>query len=43
MIDVEKIFDTWKSITGLEDLSFEFAEIDEDKGAIHHLQADFRT
>lgn len=36
-IDVEKIFDTWKSITGLEDLSFEFAEIDEDKGAIHHL------
>src|SRR3546814_19690084 len=37
MIDVEKIFDTWKSITGLEDLSFEFAEIGEDKGAIHHL------
>ena len=36
-IDVEKIFDSWKSITGLEDLSFEFAEIDEDKGAIHHL------
>jgi glutamyl-tRNA reductase len=36
-IDVDKIFDTWKSITGLEDLSFEFAEIDEDKDAIHHL------
>jgi glutamyl-tRNA reductase len=36
-IDVEKILDTWKSITGLEDLSFEFAEIDEDKDAIHHL------
>ncbi len=36
-IDVDKIFDTWKRITGLEDLSFEFAEIDEDKDAIHHL------
>jgi glutamyl-tRNA reductase len=36
-IDAEKIFDTWKSITGLQELSFEFAEIDEDKGAIHHL------
>ena len=35
-IDLDKIFDTWKSITGLEVLS-EFAEIDEDKGAIHHL------
>ena len=36
-IDAEKIFDTWKSITGLQELSFEFAEIDEDKDAIHHL------
>ena len=36
-IDVEKIFDIWKSIIGLEGLSFEFAEIDEDKAAIHHL------
>ena len=35
-IDLDKIFDTWKTITGLEVLS-EFAEIDEDKGAIHHL------
>ncbi|MFN2434784.1 MAG: glutamyl-tRNA reductase [Nitrososphaeraceae archaeon] len=35
-IDLDKIFDTWKSITGLEVLS-EFAEIDKDKGAIHHL------
>jgi glutamyl-tRNA reductase len=35
-MDLDKIFDTWKSITGLEVLS-EFAEIDEDKGAIHHL------
>ena len=36
-IDVEKIFDIWKSIIGLEGLSFEFAQIDEDKAAIHHL------
>lgn len=36
-IDVEKIFDIWKSVIGLEGLSFEFAEIDEDKAAIHHL------
>src|SRR5918995_810079 len=35
-IDLDKIFNTWKTITGLEVLS-EFAEIDEDKGAIHHL------
>jgi glutamyl-tRNA reductase len=36
-IDAEKIFDSWKRITGLQELSFEFAEIDVDKGAIHHL------
>ena len=36
-IDVEKIFDTWRGITGLEDLSFESAETDEGKEAIHHL------
>jgi glutamyl-tRNA reductase len=36
-IDVDKIFDTWRSITGLDELSFESAEIDEGKEAIHHL------
>ena len=36
-IDVDKIFDTWKSITERDDLSFESAEIDEGKEAIHHL------
>ena len=35
-IDVDKIFDTWKSITE-RGLSFESAEIDEGKEAIHHL------
>ncbi len=36
-IDVEKIFDTWRGITELEDLSFDSAETDEGKEAIHHL------
>lgn len=36
-IDADKIFDTWRGITELEDLSFESAEIDEGKEAIHHL------
>ena len=36
-IDVDKIFDTWKSITERDDLEFESAEIDEGKEAIHHL------
>jgi glutamyl-tRNA reductase len=36
-IDVEKIFETWRNITEVKDLSFEYAEIDQDKGAIYHL------
>jgi glutamyl-tRNA reductase len=36
-IDVEKIFETWKNITEIRDLSFELAEIDQDKAAINHL------
>ncbi len=36
-IDVEKIFDTWRGITEIEDLSFDSAETDEGKEAIHHL------
>jgi glutamyl-tRNA reductase len=36
-IDVEKIFETWRNITEIRDLSFELAEIDQDKAAINHL------
>lgn len=36
-IDLEKIFDMWRGITELEDLSFDSAETDEGKEAIHHL------
>jgi glutamyl-tRNA reductase len=36
-IDVDMIFDTWRSITGRDELSFESADIDEGKEAIHHL------
>lgn len=36
-IDVEKIFETWRNITQIRDLSFELAEIDQDKAAINHL------
>jgi glutamyl-tRNA reductase len=36
-IDVEKIFDIWRDITEMKELSFELAEIDQDKEAINHL------
>jgi len=36
-IDAEKIFETWRNITEIRDLSFELAEIDQDKAAINHL------
>lgn len=36
-IDVERIFEIWRNITDIRDLSFELAEIDQDKGAISHL------
>jgi len=36
-IDTEKIFETWRNITEIRDLSFELAEIDQDKAAINHL------
>ena len=36
-IDVEKIFEIWRKITEIRDLSFELAEIDQDKAAINHL------
>jgi glutamyl-tRNA reductase len=36
-IHVEKIFEIWSNITEIRDLSFELAEIDQDKGAINHL------
>jgi len=36
-IDINKIFDTWISITERDDLPFESAEIEEGKEAIHHL------
>jgi len=36
-LDVEKIFETWRNITEIRDLSFELAEIDQDKAAINHL------
>ena len=36
-MDVEKIFEIWRKITEIRDLSFELAEIDQDKGAINHL------
>jgi glutamyl-tRNA reductase len=36
-IDIDKIFDTWKSITERDDLEFGSVEIDEGKEAIHHL------
>ena len=36
-IEVEKIFEIWRNITKIRDLSFKPAEIDQDKGAIEHL------
>ena len=36
-IDIDKIFDTWKSIAERDDLEFGSVEIDEGKEAIHHL------
>jgi glutamyl-tRNA reductase len=36
-IEVEKIFEIWRNIAKIRDLSFKPAEIDEDKGAIEHL------
>ena len=36
-IEVEKIFEIWRNITKIRDLSFKPAEIDQDKGAIKHL------
>jgi len=36
-IEVEKIFEIWRNITKIRDLSFKAAEIDQDKGAIEHL------
>ena len=36
-IDVEKIFEIWRNITEIRDLSFELAEIDQDRAAINHL------
>ena len=36
-IVVENIFQIWRDITGIRDLSLEIAEFDEDKGAIKHL------
>lgn len=36
-VDVEKIFEIWRDITELKELSFELAEVDHDKGAINHL------
>ena len=36
-MDVEKNFEIWRKITEIRDLSFELAEIDQDKGAINHL------
>src|SRR6476619_960358 len=36
-IEVEKIFESWRNITKIRDLSFKPAESDQDKGAIEHL------
>jgi glutamyl-tRNA reductase len=36
-IEVENIFQIWRDITGIIDLSFKPAEFDHDKGAIKHL------
>ena len=36
-IEVEKIFEIWRNITKIRDLSFKPAEIAQDKGAIEHL------
>ena len=36
-IEVEKIFEIWRNITKIRDLSFKPAEFDQDKGAIKHL------
>ena len=36
-IDIDKIFDTWKSTAERDDLKFGSVEIDEGKEAIHHL------
>ena len=36
-IDVKKIFEIWRNITEIRDLSFDLVEIDQDKGAINHL------
>ncbi|HEY6950262.1 MAG TPA: glutamyl-tRNA reductase [Nitrososphaeraceae archaeon] len=36
-IEVENIFQIWRDITGIRDLSFRPAEFDQDKGAIKHL------
>ena len=36
-IEVENIFQIWRDIIGIGDLSFKPAEFDEDKGAIKHL------
>jgi glutamyl-tRNA reductase len=36
-IDIERIFETWRKNTEIKDLSFEYAEVDQGKGAINHL------
>ncbi|MDW0187869.1 MAG: glutamyl-tRNA reductase [Nitrososphaeraceae archaeon] len=36
-IDIDNIFETWRKNTEIRDLSFEYAEVDQGKGAINHL------
>ncbi|MDW0269237.1 MAG: glutamyl-tRNA reductase [Nitrososphaeraceae archaeon] len=36
-IDIDSIFETWRKNTEIRDLSFEYAEVDQGKGAINHL------
>ncbi|MDW0169343.1 MAG: glutamyl-tRNA reductase [Nitrososphaeraceae archaeon] len=36
-IDIDSIFETWSKNTEIRDLSFEYAEVDQGKGAINHL------
>ena len=36
-IDIDRIFETWRKNTEIKDLSFEYAEVDQGKGAINHL------
>lgn len=36
-IDTDNIFETWRKNSEIRDLSFEYAEVDQGKGAINHL------